>query len=658
MADPASYRPAPGTIPTEPGVYTFRDADDRVIYVGKAKNLRARLANYFQPLDNLHPRTRQMVTTATHVRWTVVHTEDEALNLEYTWIKRFNPRYNVMFRDDKSYPMLAVSVREEFPRVWVYRGARRPGIRYFGPYPKAWAVRDSLEHLIRVYPVRTCTKGVFRRHEMLGRPCLLGYIDKCSAPCVGRVSAQTHRGLVDALCSVYAGHAGGMIKQLRQEMEQAAAELDFEKAAQVRDHIAAIETVAEKQAIVLPQGTDCDLIATACDDLEVAVQLFRVRDGRIHGQQSWVVDRSGGEEMGDIIRSFLVQHYGDEAHRAAEDENLRAPVPPEILVDTQPAEPAEILRYLTQLRNGAGVDVRVPQRGDKRSLMETVARNAAEALHQHKLKRTGDLTARTTALADLQEALDLDQPPLRIECTDISHLAGTDVVASLVVFEDGLPKKSDYRRYQVKEAAGDGHSDDVASIKEIVRRRFSRYLKDKHHVPEDSGEDSPEDTLDLNEDLADPGAHRRFAYTPQLFLVDGGAPQVNAAQEVLDDMGITDIALAGIAKRLEELWLPGQEDPVILPRRSEALYLVQRVRDEAHRVAITYQRSKRTPRLRASALDEIAGLGPSRKKDLLAAFGSVAKIKEADVEQLQEVRGVGPALAQQIYSHFHEAGLH
>ena len=698
MADPATYRPAAGTIPVEPGVYTFRDASNRVLYVGKAKNLRARLSNYFQDPAGLHPRTRQMVFAATHVKWTVVASEDEALNLEYTWIKRYQPRYNVMFRDDKSYPMIAVSLRDIFPRVWIYRGVRRKGTRYFGPFPKKWQVKDSLESLTRVFPIRTCTNGVFHRHELLGRPCLLGYIDKCSAPCVGNISAEDHQELVRGLCSVLGGDTRPIIRELTEQMEAAAEAMDFETAAARRDDIAAITHVTERQAIVLGQNTDADLIAVASDELEAAVQIFYVRNGRIHGQRSWVVEKAGDtadssvttESTSDdsaaddqasddsaaddsaaddsaaddqasddpavaaLLREFLLQYYRDEVDRVAEEVESRPasattgaddlahvrrmPVPPEILVAVKPDDHAQLTTHLARLRN-ANVDIRVPQRGDKRALMDTVKRNAAEALHQHKLRRVGDITARSAALSQLQEALELDESPLRIECIDISHLAGTEVVASLVVFEDGLPKKSDYRRYRIKEAAGDGHSDDVASIAEITRRRFARHKEDATAVPDDDGQ------VETAE-----GTSRRFAYPPQLFIVDGGKPQVNAAYKAMQELGIDDVALCGIAKRLEEIWLPGDDFPVILPRQSEALYLVQQLRDEAHRVAITYQRSRRTAGLRASVLDDIPGLGQQRKKDLLKAFGSVAKIRGASVEDIEAVPGFGPKLARTVHT--------
>ncbi|MEX3514101.1 MULTISPECIES: excinuclease ABC subunit UvrC [unclassified Corynebacterium] len=682
MADPTTYRPAPGTIPTEPGVYKFRDENRRVVYVGKAKNLRARLSNYFQDITQLHPRTRQMVLTAASVEWTVVASEVEALQLEYTWIKRFDPRFNVMYRDDKTYPMLAVSVGERFPRAFFYRGPRRKGVRYFGPYSHAWAVRETLDLLTRVFPMRTCTKGVFNRHEALGRPCLLGYIGKCDAPCIGRVSEDEHRATVKRLVSFMNGNTAPVTRQLTQEMEEASANLEFERAARLRDDLGAINKIMEQQSVVFGDGTDADLIAFHTDELEAAVQIFHVRDGRIRGQRGWVVEKVGdqastetvaeGEEdpaLPALIQNFLIQFYSDAVERekqeAAEDAaiDLGVPrrgvdqeshaksrtvkvVPPEILVQRLPAEDAEVKQLLEKLR-GARVDLRVPQRGDKRALMETVARNAKDALRQHKLKRVGDLTARSAALQDIQEALGMEQAPLRIECTDISHIQGTDVVASLVVFEDGLPRKSDYRRYRIKEAAGDGRSDDVGSIAEVTRRRFKRHHVDKLANPDEESEEQTFSDEQVVEEAAEAG--RRFAYPPQLFIVDGGAPQVAAAQEAFDELGINDVVLVGLAKRLEEIWVPGDDEPVILPRNSQALYLLQQIRDEAHRFAITYHRQQRSARMRSSVLDSIPGLGPQRRKDLVKHFGSVKKLKQASVEEIAEVKGFGPKLAQTVF---------
>ena len=657
MADPTTYRPAPGTIPTDPGVYKFRDENRRVIYVGKAKNLRARLSNYFQDITQLHPRTRQMVLTANSVEWTVVASEVEALQLEYTWIKRFDPHFNVMYRDDKTYPMLAVSVKERYPRAFFYRGPKRKGVRYFGPYSHAWAIRETLDLLLRVFPARTCSAGVFKRHNQMGRPCLLGYIDKCSAPCVGKVSAAEHRQIVEDFCDFLAGKTDNLIKQLENDMLGASEDLDFERAARLRDDVAALRKAVEKQAVVLGDGTDADVIAFSADDLEAAVQIFHVRGGRVRGQRGWVVEKPGDAEQNEhaeLLEQFVTQFYGEEVERAKQSGDGAAnPVPREVLVPVLPDDADELQDWLTGLR-GARVSLRIPQRGDKRTLMETVERNAVEALHQHKLKRSGDLTARSAALQGLQDALDLDEAPLRIECVDISHIQGSDVVASLVVFEDGLAKKSDYRHYGIKEAAGDGHSDDVASIAEVTRRRFLRHRADARQaeaegagggdVADDNGGDlAPEAALDPQT-----GRPRRFAYPPNLFVVDGGAPQAAAAQEVLDELGVTDVAVVGLAKRLEEVWVPGDEDPVILPRSSDALFLLQRVRDEAHRFAISFHRSKRSKRMTASALDAIPGLGDTRKTALLQHFGSVTKLREASLEEIVEVPGIGMTTARTV----------
>lgn len=647
MADPQSYRPAPGTIPTQPGVYKFRDKHGRVIYVGKAKSLRSRLNSYFADVYGLHPRTHQMVTTAASVEWTVVGTEVEALQLEYNWIKEFDPQFNVRYRDDKTYPMLAVTLNEEYPRLYVYRGPRRKGVRYFGPYSHAWAIRETLDLLLRVFPARTCSAGVFKRHNQMGRPCLLGYIDKCSAPCIGRVTAEQHRDIVLDFCDFLAGRTDNLIKQLESAMLDASDELDFERAARLRDDVSALRRAVEKQAVVLGDGTDADVIAFTSDDLEAAVQIFHVRGGRVRGQRGWVVEKPGdaeGSENADFVEQFLTQFYGEEAERAKQSgEGAANPVPREVLVPVLPDDADEVQGFLEELRGGK-VSLRVPQRGDKRTLMETVERNAAEALHQHKLKRSGDLTARSAALQGLQDALDLDEAPLRIECVDISHIQGSDVVASLVVFEDGLAKKSDYRHYAIKEAAGDGHSDDVASIAEVTRRRFLRHRADAaQDEGADGGDLAPEAALDPQT-----GRPRRFAYPPNLYVVDGGAPQAAAAQEVLDELGVTDVAVVGLAKRLEEVWVPGEEDPVILPRSSDALFLLQRVRDEAHRFAISFHRSKRSKRMTVSALDSIAGLGDTRKAALIKHFGSVAKLREASLEELVEVPGIGLTTARTV----------
>ncbi len=634
MPDPATYRPAPGSIPVEPGVYRFRDPHGRVIYVGKAKSLRSRLTSYFADIAGLHPRTRQMVTTAAKVEWTVVTTEVEALQLEYNWIKEFDPRFNVRYRDDKSYPVLAVTLGEEYPRLMVYRGPRRKGVRYFGPYSHAWAIRETLDLLIRVFPARTCSAGVFKRHRQIDRPCLLGYIDKCSAPCIGKVSAEQHRRIVDDFCDFLSGKTDRFARDLEQQMNAAAERLDFERAARLRDDLSAVKRAMEKQAVVFGDGTDADVIAFADDELDAAVQVFHVRGGRVRGQRGWIVEKPG--EPGDsaeeqLVEQFLTQFYGEQAELGeAADEAVKA-VPREVLVPCLPSNADELSSWLSGLR-GSRVNLRVPRRGDKKSLAETVQRNAREALQQHKLKRAGDFNARSAALQNIQDALGLADAPLRIECVDVSHVQGTDVVASLVVFEDGLPRKSDYRHFAVREAAGQGRSDDVASIAEVTRRRFLRHLNEQQDPKM----------------LAPEGKSRRFAYPPNLYVVDGGAPQVNAASAVLEELGITDVAVIGLAKRLEEVWVPSEPDPIILPRNSEGLYLLQRVRDEAHRFAITYHRSKRSRRMTASVLDSVPGLGEHRRKALVMHFGSIARLKEATVDQITAVPGVGAATAAAV----------
>ncbi|KDN17056.1 excinuclease ABC subunit C [Amycolatopsis rifamycinica] len=614
-------------------MYKFRDATKRVIYVGKAKSLRSRLNSYFADLSGLHPRTRQMVTTAASVEWTVVTTEVEALQLEYNWIKEFDPRFNVRYRDDKSYPMLAVTLNEQFPRLHVYRGARKKGVRYFGPYAHAWAIRETLDLLLRVFPARTCSAGVFRRHGQIGRPCLLGYIDKCSAPCVGRVSADEHRDIVEDFCDFLAGKTDVMIKRLEAEMAAASEELEFERAARLRDDLGALRRAMEKQAVVLGDGTDADVVAFAHDELEAAVQVFHVRGGRVRGQRGWVIDKAEEMDVPALVDHFLTQFYGAEAELEARDDVDAGPVVPrEVLVPELPADAEAVAEWLSGLR-GARVQLRVPQRGDKKALAETVQRNAGEAFTQHKLRRAGDLTARSAALTELQEFLGLDTAPLRIECIDISHIQGSDVVASLVVFEDGLARKSEYRRFALREAATEG---DVASIAEVVRRRFYRYLKE-------TAEDTSKPGLD-----PETGRPKKFAYPPNLLVVDGAGPQATAAADVLAELGITDISVVGLAKRLEEVWLPADPDPVILPRTSEGLYLLQRLRDEAHRFAIAYHREKRSKRLITSELDSVPGLGQARRTALIKHFGSVKKLKQARIEEIEAVPGFGRRTAEAV----------
>lgn len=675
MADPSSYRPSPGQIPDSPGVYKFRDEHRRVIYVGKAKNLRQRVANYFQDLANLHPRTRTMVTTAASVEWTVVSTEVEALQLEYTWIKEFDPRFNVKYRDDKSYPYLAVTLNEEFPRVQVMRGAKKKGVRYFGPYGHAWAIRETVDLMLRVFPVRTCSAGVFKNAARTGRPCLLGYIDKCSAPCVGRVTPEEHRELAEDFCDFMTGRTGTYIRRLEKDMMQAAEEMEYERAARLRDDAEALKRAMEKSAVVLADATDADLIAVAEDELEAALQIFHVRGGRVRGQRGWVTDKVEAVDTSGLVEHALQQLYGEERGDA---------VPKEVLVPALPEDTEAVSQWLAE-RRGSQVSLRIPQRGDKKDLMATVQRNAQQALGLHKTKRASDLTTRSRALEEIAEALGLDTAPLRIECYDISHLQGDDVVASMVVFEDGLARKSEYRRFQIKGFEG---QDDVRSMHEVIGRRFKRYLQEKERTgeweePQVTGPGatgpapatpgvtgpaapgatgptpgvtgpvpapvltaaSPADEIEPRED---DGRPKRFAYPPQLVVVDGGQPQVAAAKRALDELGIDDIAVCGLAKRLEEVWLPDDDDPVVLPRSSEGLYLLQRVRDEAHRFAITYQRAKRAKRIRSSPLDDVAGLGETRKQALIKHFGSVKKLRQATIEEICEVPGIGRRTAESV----------
>ena len=646
MADPygtVAFRPAPGEIPESPGVYRFRDQRGRVIYVGKAKSLRQRLNQYFADFAGLHPRTQMMLQTAAGVEWTVVGTEVEALQLEYSWIKEFDPRFNIKYRDDKSYPYLAVTMSDEYPRVMVMRGAKRKGTRYFGPYSHAWAIRDTVDTLLRVFPVRTCSAGVFKRSGQIGRPCLLGYIGKCSAPCVKRISADEHRRLAEDFCDFMAGQTSRFASRLEAEMKQAAREEEFERAARLRDDLRALERAIEKQAVVLGDGTDCDVIALAEDQLEAAVQVFYVRGGRVRGQRGWVLDKIEEVTPAGLVEQFLGQVYADSPAGA---EAINAGIPREVLVPELPPDPDTMSQWLAE-RRGGPVSLRVPRRGDKKALLETVARNAGESLALHKTRRASDLTTRSKALNEIQEALGLDDAPLRIECYDVSNLQGTHVVASMVVFEDGLARKSEYRRFAIK---GHDGTDDISSIHEVITRRFRRYLAEREKTGEldtlgdpEAGEDS-----DDGAERADVTAQKKFSYPPNLVVVDGGPLQAEAAARALAELGIDDVAVCGLAKRLEEVWIPGEEYPVILPRSSEGLYLLQRVRDEAHRFAIAYHRAKRGKAATTSALDDVPGLGPARRKALLKQFGSVRKLRAASIEEIAAVPGIGTRLAATI----------
>ena len=646
MADPygtVAFRPAPGEIPESPGVYRFRDQRGRVIYVGKAKSLRQRLNQYFADFASLHPRTQMMLQTAAGVEWTVVGTEVEALQLEYSWIKEFDPRFNIKYRDDKSYPYLAVTMGDEYPRVMVMRGAKRKGTRYFGPYSHAWAIRDTVDTLLRVFPVRTCSAGVFKRSGQIGRPCLLGYIGKCSAPCVKRVSAEEHRRLAEDFCDFMAGQTSRFASRLEAEMKQAAREEEFERAARLRDDLRALERAIEKQAVVLGDGTDCDVIALAEDQLEAAVQVFYVRGGRVRGQRGWVLDKIEDVTPAGLVEQFLGQVYADSP---AGTEAINAGIPREVLVPELPPDPDTMSQWLAE-RRGGPVRLRVPRRGDKKALLETVARNAGESLALHKTRRASDLTTRSKALNEILQALGLDDAPLRIECYDVSNLQGTHVVASMVVFEDGLARKSEYRRFAIKGTDG---TDDISSIHEVITRRFRRYLAEREKTGEldtlgdpEAGEDS-----DDGAERADVTAQKKFSYPPNLVVVDGGPLQAEAAARALAELGIDDVAVCGLAKRLEEVWIPGEEYPVILPRSSEGLYLLQRVRDEAHRFAIAYHRAKRGKAATTSALDDVPGLGPARRKALLKQFGSVRKLGAASIEEIAAVPGIGTRLAATV----------
>jgi excinuclease ABC subunit C len=646
VADPHRYRPAPGEIPEEPGVYRFRDERRRVVYVGKAKSLRQRLNQYFADFTALHPRTQMMLTTAASVEWTVVNTEVEALQLEYSWIKEFDPRFNVKYRDDKSYPYLAVTMGDEYPRVMVLRGAKKKGTRYFGPYSHAWAIRETVDTLLRVFPVRTCSAGVFKRAGQIGRPCLLGYIGKCSAPCVGRVSEDEHRALAEDFCDFMAGQTAKFTRKLSAEMKAASDAEEYEKAARLRDDVKALERALEKQAVVLGDGTDCDVIALAEDPLEAAVQIFYVRGGRIRGQRGWVLEKVEDVTTAGLVEHFLGQFYGDLGSPESNG------IPREVLVPELPPDAEAMTEWLTG-RRGGPVALRVPQRGDKKTLAETVARNASQALALHKLRRASDLTTRSKALAEIQEALGLDDAPLRIECYDVSNLQGTHIVASMVVFEDGLARKSEYRRFSIKGYDG---TDDISAIREVITRRFRRYLAEREETGELDllGDPEAEEDQDPDPDQV-PLSERtvvtpkpKFAYPPNLVVVDGGAGQVAAAAAALADLGIDDVAVCGLAKRMEEVWRPGEEYPIILSRTSEGIYLLQRVRDEAHRFAITYHRAKRGKAMTVSALDAVPGLGPARRAALLKKFGSVKALSAASAEEIALVPGIGPRLAETV----------
>jgi excinuclease ABC subunit C len=619
------WRPKRGEIPTDPGVYRFSDDAGRVLYVGKANNLRSRLSNYFQPLHSLHERTRRMVTAAQAVEWTVVGSELEALSLEYTWIKEFAPPYNVKFRDDKTYPYVAITLADRVPRVMITRNKAIAGARYFGPYTKVWAVRDTVDLMLKAFPMRSCTESTYKRAQSTNRPCLLGDIGKCAAPCVGRVTPEQHRSIALDFASFMAGNDVSHVRALKVDMAKASLDFDYESAARIRDQIGALETALAKSTVVLTDDTDVDIFGIAYDELAAAVQLFIVRGGRIRGVRGWVVDTELDVTMAELVETVLQNAYDDASVPARE-----------VVVPAVPDDVAALQTLLTERRRSAGergaVTVKTAQRGEKAALADTVATNARGALLQYSLRRSGDFTARSQALADIQEALGLADAPLRLECFDVSHLGGTNPVASMVVFEDGLPRKDQYRKFSIAEAR-----DDTDAIYQVLRRRLA-YLHDDRAAPTDSA-----------------ATRTSFHYRPGLLVIDGGQPQVAAAARALRDEGFDDIAVCGIAKRLEEVWLPDSEYPVILPRSSDALFLLQRLRDEAHRFALRYQKVTRSRDIR-SQLSSIPGLGPARTAELLKHFGSVARLRGATVDTLMTVDGIGPATAALIHRALHGDG--
>lgn len=641
-----AYRPAPGEIPTNPGVYRFRDDAGRILYVGKAKNLRARLSNYFAPLHTLHERTRRMVTTATGVEWTVVGSDVEALQLEYMWIQEFSPPFNVRYKDDKSYPYMAVTLADEAPRVMVTRNHKIRGAKYFGPYPKVWAVHEVIDLMIKVFPIRTCSDSSYKRAMATGRPCFPGQIGRCGGPCSGRVTIEEHRAIVDDFVAFMSGGDQRFTRQLTARMKEASAAMDYESAAVFRDRLQAIEAVLNKSALVLPDDTDADLFGIAEDELAAAVQHFVIRGGRVRGVRATTIEKELDISGGELVDQILQRTYGPSGS---------ADIPRQVLVPALPDDAAELEAWLREKR-GTNVTIQIAQRGAKADLMKNAALNAQQALLLHKTRRTSDYVARSQALTDLQEALGLDEAPLRIECYDVSHLSGTNVVASMVVFEDGLPRKDQYRTFGVAET-----TDDTDSLYQVLMRRLA-YIDDERDgadaepVALAAGQPDGDDLTPVSSDPTADGtvvtgrSRPRFAYRPQLLVVDGGKPQVNAAARALADAGHSEIALCGIAKRLEEVWLPGEDYPVILPRTSEALYLLQRLRDEAHRFAITKQRGKRKRDIQ-TVLAEVPGLGEARIRALLRHFGSVTALKNATPEEIQELPGVGPKLAATIHAH-------
>jgi excinuclease ABC subunit C len=624
VSNPAlKFRPDPSTIPLDPGCYLWRDRHGRVVYVGKAKQLRARLSSYFGAWSGIHQRTRGMLETARSVEWIVTANEVEALHLEYNLIKRHRPRYNVRYTDDKSYPYLAITVQEDVPRAMVRRNPRRDGTRHFGPYAHAYAIRETLDLLLRVFPVRTCSQGVFDRCERTGRPCLLYHIGRCSAPCVGHISNAGHRELVDEMITFLEGNTDEVMAELTEQMHDEAERLNYEAAARLRDQIDAAQRALAKQTMVTSARDSFDAVNLHEDEYEAAFQVFSVRRGRVVGRKGWTVDKVEALSSAELLGRFLLELAMERAEE----------LPRQLLVPFEPADRETLEQLFTEVRSegrdGSGaVRISVPRRGAKRAFLDTVRDNAGEAFHQHRLKRAKDFNARSQALNELQQALGLEEAPLRIECYDISTLQGTNSVASMVVMEDGLPRKSEYRRFQIRGVTG---QDDFAMMNEVITRRFRRYLDEQ----------------------SKPVAERRFSYPPNLVIIDGGKGQLNAARAALDELGISGVEICGLAKRLEEVFLPDRPEPVLLPRASEALYLLQRVRDEAHRFAVTYHRTLRGRRMTESAFDEIPGVGPSRRRSLLDTFGSLKGVRAATVEELAQAPGISETLARTIYGHLH-----
>ena len=616
MADPQSYRPS--NLPTDPGVYRFFDANEKVIYVGKAKNIKNRLNSYFG--SNLPTKTRRMVHTAVRVDWTLVKTEVEALQLEFTWIKQYNPDFNVQFKDDKSYPYLAIDIKSKFPRLFISRAKKIPGIKYFGPYSHAWALRSTYETLMKIYPIRTCSESNFKTAQRTKRQCLMGDIGKCAAPCVNWISEDDHKKLANDLITFLEKSPEDISKRVEEEMQVAAENEEFEKAARLRDQLSAINKAFESTDRFLNENIDADVLAIHEDITHASLSQFIIQKGRITGSRSWIIDRANILEDESIFSAMIGKIYNDTTP------------PSEILVDLLPADSDDLMAWLSNKR-GKSVTLSQPQRGEKVEIVEMVKRNAHQALIQYLSKRANDAAVSGNALSQIAEYLELPELPLRIECFDISNIQGTNMVASMVVFEDGQAKKSDYRRFSINDDAG---FDDTRAIHHVITRRFKRYLAEK-------------DIDNLQAEI-DGAGRPRFAYPPQLVIVDGGKGQVNAAARAFDELGINDVVLVGLAKRLEEVYLPHTSEPIVFPRHSEALYLFQRIRDEAHRFAITFHRSKRSKMMLESLLDEIPGLGEVRRKALLEVFGSVTALKKAELGQLAAVPGIGEKMAEIIFS--------